>query len=163
VLINFDSASQYSVDKITISDFGISRTSRIATDYGGAITVQGMLPYLAPEIRLLNTTQATKASDIWSVGCIAYEMCIGLRLSEGHVWEIDNYIHGRDLDLSRIPSRFGSYVRNVISVCLAKDPTRRIDTDSLQNLLSELVTRGGHVHQTWPPTTCDFLLKTSTD
>lgn len=133
-------------------------------NYGNVKIVQGMLPYLAPEIRFMPETQATIASDMWSVGCIGYEMCIGLRLSEGHVREIENHVHGDGLDLSRIPARFGSNVRKVISLCLARDPNTRIDASSLQGILRGLIsnsnsghsTQQGHVHQAWPPAPYNF-------
>lgn len=163
VLINFTPASEFAVENITISDYGISYISRIAADNGDVTIVQGTIPYLAPEIRLGQRTEATTASDIWSVGCIGYEMCIGLRLSAGHGDEIDRYVHGGDLDLSRIPPRFGPNVCNIITTCLARDPDERFDAKRLRDLLNGLVfmsnsgqvNRQGHVHQIWPPLHCN--------
>ena len=92
VLINFTPTNEFTVENVNVSDYGISYISRIAANNGDVTIVQGTVPYLAPEIRLLQKTQATTASDIWSVGCIGYEMCIGLRLSAGHGEEIDRYV-----------------------------------------------------------------------
>jgi hypothetical protein len=71
VLINFTSTNEFAAERITISDYGISCISRIATDYGGVEIVQGMIPYLAPEIRLLQRTQATTASDMCVSGSVS--------------------------------------------------------------------------------------------
>jgi serine/threonine protein kinase len=163
VLINFTPTGEFAVENITISDYGISYISRIASHDGDVTIVQGTIPYLAPEIRLLRKTQATTESDMWSIGCIGYEMCIGLRLSAGHGEEIDRYVEGGGLDLSRIPARFGPNVRNIISTCLSRDPAKRFDARSLRDLLGGLVfmansgqvNRQGHVHQMWPPTHCN--------
>lgn len=66
---------------VKISDFGLSRKVDIINpNYTKKI---GTLYYMAPEI-LLNMQDYTNRVDIWSVGCIFYEMIFKKKLFSGH-------------------------------------------------------------------------------
>jgi serine/threonine protein kinase len=111
-------------DAVHISDYGIHCYSHYANTMAAG-RVPGTLSYLAPEV--LATSRHTRQSDMWAVGCIGYEICIGQKLSRANNREhIDTFIaRGGTLDLSRISPRFGHNVRSIIRHCLAWDPTQR--------------------------------------
>jgi eukaryotic-like serine/threonine-protein kinase len=97
---------------------------------GGLIT--GTLSYLAPE-RLRNEP-ATSQSDIWALGCMAYEMCIAQQLSHNRQ-VIYDYISGGSLNLSQIDQSFGTPVRDIIEKCLERDPEKRCTALDLRNYI----------------------------
>lgn len=61
-------------------DFGIAKalTSSDLTQVGH---VKGKLPYLAPE--MFGGSPATRSSDIYAAGCVAWELIVGRRLFDG--------------------------------------------------------------------------------
>lgn len=80
-------------------------------------------------------------SDIWAVGCIAYEICLGKKLVDNGEL-LDDYILKGDNDpgtlekvLSSIPERFGEDVRTIIRECLRWTPGRRCSAQGLRDHL----------------------------
>jgi len=71
--------------RITLIDFGISRLWRVE-DIGNSIKFP-LDGYGSPEI-YLGYQSLSKSSDMWSVGCIIYEILYGRRLFSVH-----NYMH----------------------------------------------------------------------
>lgn len=61
--------------QIRISDFGLARY--LTTDESGVFVSGGVQTrwYRAPEV-MLDLKEYTKAIDVWSVGCIGYELCM---------------------------------------------------------------------------------------
>jgi serine/threonine protein kinase len=139
-LVDLTSENNYQFDsrKVHITDFGISYISRLANLSGGTTNVSGSREYLAPEILTFNNIMPTTMSDMWAVGVIGYEMCLGNGLtwvSEGFR-EIRAYLEGQQLNLWRVPQRYSLFVRQVIEACLAKNPTTRITAASLRDTLN---------------------------
>ena len=70
-------------------------------------------------------------TDIWAVGCIGYELCIGRKLSENrqelqqHIWYGQPDNTRLEAIIAVIPPRFGNEVRDVIRSCLAWNPAQR--------------------------------------
>ncbi|GMG56042.1 unnamed protein product [Ambrosiozyma monospora] len=61
-----------------ISDFGISKKSKDIYSDGAAKTFQGTIIYMAPEIVNNTDHQGYNAKvDIWSMGCVVFEMLSG--------------------------------------------------------------------------------------
>jgi len=56
---------------IKIGDFGISKVLENTND--SAMTVQGTPYYMSPEV--CQNKPYTYKSDVWSLGCILYELC----------------------------------------------------------------------------------------
>lgn len=124
-------------EKMHITDFGIAYTTQLANRTGGYTQVRGCLEYLAPEIRHLQTEHSTAMSDMWTVGVIGYEICLGQDLNSvsQSFQEIKNYINGQPLNLWRIPSRFSSSVHQIIQTCMAMEPLHRFTADGLRQFI----------------------------
>jgi NIMA (never in mitosis gene a)-related kinase len=56
---------------VKLGDFGISKVLEATCD--AALTVVGTPYYMSPEI--CENKAYTYASDIWSLGCLVYELC----------------------------------------------------------------------------------------
>ena len=105
-----------------ITDFGLSKEN--IRDNRSAGTVCGTAEYLAPEIILKQGHG--KAVDWWSLGCIIYEMLVGIP---------PFYTQFRSQLYSKIlgdPVKFPDYVsppaKSMISALLTKDPNQRLGT-----------------------------------
>ena len=58
--------------EVKIGDFGISKEVESYKQYALTVNMQGTLHYIAPEI--LTGKKYNKKADIWSLGCIIYEL-----------------------------------------------------------------------------------------
>jgi serine/threonine protein kinase len=107
-------------NRVKLGDFGIAKV--LAGTNQMAKTVIGTPYYMSPE-QFRNQPYSFK-SDVWSLGCLLYEMCC-LR----HAFE------ARDMDglvkkimrcsYSAIPSVYSSSVQNLVKAMLQLAPTRR--------------------------------------
>jgi len=120
-------------DRLKILDFGLAKVLHAAnlakdTDVTESFTepehVSGMLPYMAPE-QLLNENLDTR-TDIWSVGCVLYEMATGQRPFAGTgVALADLILHQQPTNPSKLNHRISLGLEAIILQCLEKDPARR--------------------------------------
>jgi len=144
VLIDLTPNGDFYGAGIFVSDIGIQYQSRVQTSPTGF--VDGTLSYLAPE-RFANQA-FTPQSDMWAVGCIAYEICIGRQLSVGvNRQAVDNYIHyGQPLDLSATNERFSDHVRWIIQRCLTMDPMQRMTATELRQYIETYFAQWGNMN-----------------
>lgn len=81
----------------------------------------------------------TTKSDIWAVGCIGYELCLGKKLADNgelldyHVNKGRINTDALDTLISSIPERFGEDVRAIIRECLQWNPQKRCPADILRD------------------------------
>ena len=113
---------------VKLGDFGLSRvmgiescaTSNVGTPY-----------YMSPE--QINESKYNEKSDIWSAGCILYEMAalhppfqaknplsLAIKIKEGNI--------------SRLPERYSEELQRVTARMLSVDQTKRPDVEDLLNL-----------------------------
>ena len=87
--------------------------------------ILGTAAYMAPEqARGLSTD---KRSDVWSFGCVLFEMLTGRKAFGGETTsDIIAAILGRDPDWSSLPIATPRGVVRLLRRCLAKDPRRRL-------------------------------------
>lgn len=114
-------------DSVCLFDFGISHevNSPILRSKPGSVI--GTCPYLAPEL-IRFPQKADLRTDIYSLGCIIYEMLTTKRLFEGS--DLKSVLRmkmvARQLDLSAVPSPYDS----LVDLCVAYDPNMRFDNCS---------------------------------
>jgi NIMA (never in mitosis gene a)-related kinase 1/4/5 len=106
--------------EVKIGDFGISRV--LQHTYDCAQTAIGTPYYLSPEI--CQEKPYNQKSDIWSLGCILYEM-VTLR----HAFDASS-MKGLVVKILRgtypsIPSCYSQSLKNLIDEMLEKDPKKR--------------------------------------
>lgn len=106
-----------------IGDFGFARS--VQPDASRSLTRTGMLigtpAYMAPEIWRGN--KATTQSDVYSLGCVAYEMLSGNMLFDGESSVACMTQHL--IDGPRIETNLPGNWQGIIERCLAKEPEKR--------------------------------------
>ncbi|KOS20755.1 G2-specific protein kinase nim-1 [Escovopsis weberi] len=115
-------------NSVKLGDFGLSKMIK-SQDF--ASTYVGTPFYMSPEI--CAAEKYTLKSDIWSLGCIIYELCareppfnakthfqLSQRIKEGKV--------------APLPEMYSPELNQVIRDCLKVNPDRRPDTAQLLNL-----------------------------
>ena len=126
---------------IKIGDFGIARV--LQHTYDCAQTAIGTPYYLSPEI--CQEKPYNQKSDIWSLGCILYEM-VTLR----HAFDA-NSMKGLVLKILRgnypaIPAHYSQDLKDLLADMLIKDPARRpsmrkvLEKEFLSKRISKLLT-----------------------
>ncbi|XP_055955396.1 serine/threonine-protein kinase Nek11-like isoform X1 [Patella vulgata] len=107
-------------NKVKIGDFGISRILMSASDYASTFT--GTPFYMSPEV--LKHEGYNSKSDIWSVGCILYEMCALEHAFDGQGLMAIMYkiVEGVPPDL---PKRYSKQLNDVFKGIIIKEPEKR--------------------------------------
>jgi len=116
--------------KVKVLDFGLAKASiREDEDAGNTVTqpgrVMGTPAYMSPE--QARGQAADQRTDIWSFGCIMYQMLTGQLPFEGAT-STDTLarIIERQPDWGRLPQDTPMNIRVLIRRCLEKDPHRRL-------------------------------------
>lgn len=96
-----------------------------------ASTYVGTPFYMSPEI--CAAERYTLYSDIWSLGCVMYELCARTQPfnAKTHFHLIQKIKEGR---VDPLPSLYSHDLQNVVKSCLNINPLKRPDTASLLNL-----------------------------
>ncbi|ESO98205.1 hypothetical protein LOTGIDRAFT_62743, partial [Lottia gigantea] len=107
-------------NKIKIGDFGISRILMSTVDYASTFT--GTPYYMSPEV--LKHEGYNSKSDIWSIGCILYEMCALEHAFDGQGLMAVMYkiVEGKPPDL---PKRYSKDLNEVFKGMIIKNPDER--------------------------------------
>ncbi|CBY23261.1 unnamed protein product [Oikopleura dioica] len=112
--------------QVKLGDFGIARALDSTTDM--ARTLIGTPFYISPEI--CEGKPYNSRSDVWSLGCVLYEMCT-LR----HPFEAAN-MRGLAAKIMRaeyakLSPRYSQYVRSLVAECFKRDPTKRPSVNAI--------------------------------
>ena len=112
-----------------LGDFGVSKVLSGTTQL--AQTAVGTPYYLSPEI--CENKSYDNKSDVWSLGCVLYEMCSLQHPFEGASLKllIVKILRG---NYTPVSSRYSRAVRDVIAQMLQRDPARR---PSVNEILSK--------------------------
>ena len=143
MIVLVDLTEQYLIlhSNVRLTDYGVQPLSRI--QLAGNHTIPGTLSYWAPEIRLLGNA-ATAQTDIWALGCIGYEMCLGQALSQNNNRAaLDTRIRGGPMDLSALDHRFGYHVRYILGSCLEYNSSLRWSAMDIRNYIQNLFRQTG--------------------
>jgi predicted Ser/Thr protein kinase len=118
---------------VKLLDFGLAKAERVKATSASEETVTqtitqegailGTLPYMAPEQLQGKGTDAR--SDLFSFGCVLYEMLTGKRAFEG---ESAPSVIAAVLEREPAPLEVSPPLARVVKSCLAKDPDERIQT-----------------------------------
>jgi len=143
-------------DKVKVLDFGLAKAVSGKPSEEPTTTEPGKIigtpAYMSPEQACGKPTD--KRSDIWSFGCLMYEMLTGHLPFEGQTsTEILARIIEREPDWEMLPENTPSNIRVLLRRCLEKEPRRRLrDIVDIAITLEETTTelqsptlRTGHV------------------
>jgi serine/threonine protein kinase/Tol biopolymer transport system component len=124
---------------VKVLDFGLAKTAGpdldIPSDIDDALTVTqsatqagvilGTAAYMSPE--QARGRQVDKRTDIWSFGCVLYEMLTGRRAFQGDTTsDLISSILEREPDLTRLSPVTPSSIRRLLERCFEKDVRRRL-------------------------------------
>jgi serine/threonine protein kinase len=89
--------------------------------------VMGTLPYMAPELLSGEPGQASRASDVWALGVILYELLTGVRpFGAGGENNLVRQIQTEEpVRPRKLRPGLGSRLKAVVLRCLEKQPSRR--------------------------------------
>ena len=116
---------------VKVLDFGLAKTDADRADGGMLSTlatasgvVMGTAPYMSPE--QARGAQVDRRSDVWSFGCVLYEMLSGrLAFDGGSQSDIIAAILGKEPDWSALPHDTPAAVRRLLRRSLQKDVRQR--------------------------------------
>lgn len=115
-------------NSVKLGDFGLSK---LMQSHDFASTYVGTPFYMSPEI--CAAERYTLHSDIWSLGCIMYELCAKKPPfnAKTHFDLVNKIKLGR---VDPLPSIYSPELQTVINNCLKTNPLNRPDTATLLNL-----------------------------
>ncbi len=115
-------------NSVKLGDFGLSK---IMQSHDFASTYVGTPFYMSPEI--CAAERYTLKSDIWSLGCIIYELCAREPPfnAKSHIQLVQKIREGK---VSPLPPVYSPELNSVVKDCLKVNPDRRPDTAALLNL-----------------------------
>ncbi|KAK4178894.1 putative G2-specific protein kinase nim-1 [Triangularia setosa] len=115
-------------NSVKLGDFGLSK---VMQSHDFASTYVGTPFYMSPEI--CAAEKYTLKSDIWSLGCIIYELCTREPPfnAKTHFQLVQKIKEGK---IAPLPACYSSELFAVIKDCLRVNPDRRPDTAALLNL-----------------------------
>jgi serine/threonine-protein kinase len=112
------------------SGLTMSPTLSLATQAG---VLLGTAPYMPPEQAKGKTVD--KRADLWSFGCVLFEMLTGRRPFEGEtISDVLARIIEREPDWTALPAKTPRTIRTLLRRCLEKDPRRRLDSAAVARL-----------------------------
>ncbi|KAH8654642.1 kinase-like domain-containing protein [Tricladium varicosporioides] len=115
-------------NSVKLGDFGLSKMMQ---SHDFASTYVGTPFYMSPEI--CAAERYTLKSDVWSLGCIIYELCAREPPfnAKSHFQLVQKIKEGK---VATLPAIYSPELNNVVRDCLKVHPDRRPDTASLLNL-----------------------------
>lgn len=116
-------------DNAKLGDFGLSKILDQNTDF--TTTKAGTLNYMSPEF--LNENKYTEKSEIWSLGCILYELCTLARPFDASN-ELALALKIRDGKIDPINYKYSSELKRIIAWCLAFNQKERPNVEDLLNI-----------------------------
>jgi serine/threonine-protein kinase len=120
----------------TVVDFGITRSSDARHDITTTGVLIGTPAYMAPEA--LSGTFDCR-SDMYSLGCVLYEMVTGQRPFTGTSWRLVNqHLNEQPAPLRTLRPDAPAELERLVSRLMAKDPTQRPASADLWAALKEI-------------------------
>lgn len=112
-----------------LGDFGISKV--LEGTQALAKTMVGTPFYISPE--LVNDEPYGMKSDMWSLGCILYNLC-----TMKHAWNGTSFpaivLKIATKDYEPIPNLYSDNLKEILRLLLQKDPNKRISVNDLLNI-----------------------------
>ena len=123
---------------VKILDFGLAKTltgatsageSTVSTTAETALTESGVIVgtagYMSPEQTLGGIVD--RRADNWAFGCVLFEMLSGRRAFDGgSVPQVLAAVVGKEPDWTALPATTPRRVRDLLRLCMRKDPARRL-------------------------------------
>ena len=124
--------------RLVLGDFGIARDTHDADITADGITV-GTYAYMSPE-QITADGQITGRADLYSLGCVLYEMIAGrppfIGANFAQIW--DQHLHGTAKPFAQLGVECPEWLEELIMQLLAKDAEQRpFNARAVQGLLKD--------------------------
>ncbi len=124
-VLDFGLAKAAAADAGTVGTGGADSGPTVTTRYTQEGVVLGTAPYMSPE--QARGKALDKRTDIWSFGCLVYEMLTGHQPFVGEtVSDVIAAILEREPDYAVLPARTPPRVRELLAHCLEKNARLRL-------------------------------------
>ncbi|KAM4614448.1 serine/threonine-protein kinase Nek11-like [Discoglossus pictus] len=127
---------------VKIGDFGVSRILSVPSDMASTFT--GTPHYMSPEV--FTHSGYNSKSDIWSLGCILYEMCTYRRAFDSPNW-MKLATHIVEGPSPSLPPRYSTELNDIVQRTLRKVPEERPSAGDILRL--PIVAEHGKALSTW--------------
>ena len=119
----------------------LSKSPTLASGHTAAGLILGTAAYMSPE--QARGKSVDRRTDIWSFGCVLYEMLTGRKAFDGEtVTDVLAAVVTRDPDWSIIPETTPARIRELLRRCLEKDPQRRLrDAGEIRIAIEDVIAR----------------------
>jgi eukaryotic-like serine/threonine-protein kinase len=108
-----------------VADIDLSQSPTVMDDGTRAGVVLGTAAYMSPE--QARGKPLDKRSDIWSFGCVLYELLAGRKAFPGEtITDCMAAVLGREPGWEALPESTPPQLRTLLRRCLRKDPQRRL-------------------------------------
>ena len=126
---------------VSMTEFAHSPT--VAQPLTAEGTIIGTFQYMAPE--QLEGNEADISSDVWSLGCVLYEMATGRRAFEGKSQAslISSIMGSEPAPISQVAPMMPPALERLVQACLAKDPADRLQSAHDIKLQLSWISEGG--------------------
>jgi Tol biopolymer transport system component len=138
--------------QVKVLDFGLAKAHDPSAS-GGSVSASPTLTARATQLGMILGTAAYMApeqargravdrrADVWSFGCVLYELLTGRRAFEGDdITDVLARVLERDADLSALPPATPVALRHLMARCLTKDPKARLrDIGEARIAIDEMV------------------------
>src|SRR5262245_11774363 len=110
------------------TSLSLTQSPTVAQPLTAQGTIVGTFQYMAPE--QLEGREADARSDLWSLGCVLYEMATGKRAFEGTTQAslISSIMRDQPRSMTELAPMSPPALDRVVRACLAKDPEDRVQT-----------------------------------
>ena len=110
-----------------LTDFGLARLSETESTVTGTLEVLGTPSYMAPEQAVGGTTKVSKATDVYGLGAVLYQLLTGHPpFAGGTTYETIKLVLDTEPRQPRLLNpKVDREVSTICLKCLEKDPTRR--------------------------------------
>ena len=130
-VLDFGLAKAFDPTGSPSSNATMSPTISLRATQAGVIL--GTAAYMSPE--QAKGKPVDKRADLWSFGCVLFEMLTGRRPFVGEtISDVLAKIIERDPDWNALPAKTPRSVRTLLRRCLEKDPRRRLDSGAVARL-----------------------------
>ena len=130
-VLDFGLAKAFDATGSSSPSAAMSPTISIFATQAGVI--MGTAAYMPPE--QAKGRPVDKRADLWSFGCVLFEMLTGHRPFEGEtISDVLARIIEREPDWNALPAKTPRSIRTLLRRCLEKDPKRRLDSAAVARL-----------------------------